>query len=80
LKSVPADPNNQDFSLPDVLEISLDEFEDTYDTWVMWRATERRFLPTALRRQPEPLMSNILYLDSIFEKMVNQVMERYKEQ
>jgi hypothetical protein len=77
---VPRDPNNPDFFLPDELEISFEDFEETYDVWVKWRATDRRFLPTELRRQPEPLMSNILYLDSIFEKMVGQVMERYKEQ
>lgn len=57
----------------------MEEFDDAYHTWVLWRATERRFLPTDLRRQPEPLMSNIIYLDSIFEKMVDQVMEQYKE-
>lgn len=77
---MPRDPNNPDFFLPDELEISFEDFEETYDVWVKWRATDRRFLPTELRRQPEPLMSNILYLDSIFEKMVGQVMERYKEQ
>lgn len=80
MKSVPRNPNDPDFYLPDELEISYDEFEDCYGTWVKWRATGQRFLPTDLRRQPEPLMSNILYLDSIFEKMVNQVMEQYKEQ
>jgi len=80
LRSVPKNPDRQDFYLPDELDISLDDFKEAYDVWVKWRATDRRFLPTDLRRQPEPLMSNILYLDSIFEKMVGQVMERYKEQ
>jgi len=76
---VPRDPNNPDYYLPDELEISFEDFEEVYDTWVKWRATGQRFLPTELRRQPEPLMSNILYLDSIFEKMVGQVMEQHKE-
>jgi len=68
-----------DNSLPEIMSISLDEFEDAYPTWLQWRATDRRFLPTDLRRQPEPLMSNILYIDSIFEKMVAQVLDRYRE-
>jgi len=52
---------------------------DVYPTWILWRATERKFLPTDLRKQPEGLMEKIVYLDGLFENMVGQVMEQYKE-
>jgi hypothetical protein len=58
----------------------LRRFEDAYPTWVQWRATEKKFLPTELRKQPGTLMDDILYIDSIFDNMVGQRMEQYKKQ
>ena len=79
MRSLPGDPRHPDFSIPDELSIDLDEFHDAYHVWVLWRATGRRFLPTELRKQPEPLISTIIYLDSIFDRMADQVMEQYRE-
>ena len=56
--------------------MSEEEFEHVYPVWLQWRATEKRFLPTELRRQPQQTMDGILYLDSLFEKMVEQQNQR----
>lgn len=53
-------------------------FERVYPVWLQWVATDRKFLPTDLRRQPQVIMDGILQLDSIFEKMVAQQRERAK--
>lgn len=58
--------------------MSEEEFERVYPVWVLWRATDRRFLPTDLLKQPQALMDAILELDGHFERMVNQVEERRK--
>jgi hypothetical protein len=79
LRSVPGDPSRPEYFLPDELELDYETFLDVYETWVLWRATERRFLPTELRKQPDRLMEHLLYLDHIFENMAGQVMEQYKE-
>jgi len=71
-----------DYSLPelDEIEISLEEFREAYPTWLQWRQTDKRFLPTELRKQPQPLFDNILYMDTLMEKIIGQAMERIREQ
>jgi hypothetical protein len=67
--------------IPDILNISLEEFNRIFPDWVKWRATDRRFLPYAggLRDQPTRVMDGLLYLDSIFQKMLNQYFEQMKK-
>jgi hypothetical protein len=61
-----------DTYIPEILDITLEEFEIVYPVWILWRATDMKFLPSQLIREPQELTDNILYLDNIFEKMVNQ--------
>jgi len=56
--------------------MSIKEFEDVYPTWLQWRATEKKFLPTELRRQPQRLLDGVLYIDSLFEKITAQITEQ----
>lgn len=74
---VPSEKPN--YSVPALLDISAEEFGDAYDMWLKWRATEKRFLPTELRRQPQPLFDNMIYIDMLFERMLGQQIERMKE-
>jgi len=71
-----------DFSLPglDDFEISLEEFREAYPTWLQWRQTDRRFLPTELRKQPQPLFDTILYIDMLMEKIIGQAQERIRQE
>lgn len=39
----------------------------SYDIWVLWRATDRRFLPSQLMQEDESLLSDMLLLDSAYE-------------
>jgi len=69
-----------DYSLPDTMNITLDEFNEIYPTWILWVATNRRFLPTELRKQPQEDMDKLLYLDMLAQKIEGQMLERIKEQ
>lgn len=62
--------------IPESLEMSLEDFNEIYPQWIMYRATG--FLPVAggLRDQPQRVMDGLLYIDSVFEKMCNQVQEQ----
>ena len=43
-----------------------------YDIWVLWRATDRRFLPSQLLNEPAALLQDMLTLDGIYERMQEQ--------
>jgi len=58
------------------MSLSLADFNKYFPTWLQWRATSRRFLPTELRGQPQKLLDGLLYIDGIFEKMVRQIEEQ----
>jgi len=66
--------------VPEFHAITLERFREIKNTWLQWRALERRFLPTELRKQPDTLLADILYVDSVFDAMVGQRMEQYKTQ
>ena len=58
--------------LPDMVDMTLEQFNTIYPQWLRWRATDKRFLPVrgGLRDQPTFLMDGLLFLDSIFENLV----------
>lgn len=78
MKSAPS--KNPDYSLPEIIDLTYDEFIEAYPTWLQWRQTDRKFLPTELRKQPQPLFDNILYIDSLMEKIIGQFYERMKKE
>jgi len=41
----------------------------SWDLWVLWRSTDRRFLPSQLMQEDYNLLSDMIQLDSVFEKM-----------
>ena len=73
MRSFPS--SKSDSFVPPVLDITEEDFHEVYPDWVRWRATARRFLPTELRKQPETLMDKLLYIDSVYEAMLNQFMQ-----
>ena len=40
---------------------------NAYDIWTLWRATDRRFLPSQIMAEPEALLSDMITLDSVYE-------------
>lgn len=53
--------------LPPVIRLS--DPDRSYDIWTLWRATDRRFLPSQLMNEPEGLLMDMLTLDGIYEKI-----------
>jgi len=62
-----------------MLEISLERFEKAYPTWIIYRAFDRKIPPTEIRKQPDTLLEDILYIDSVFDPMVGQRLEEYRK-
>jgi len=75
-----APKKDPDFSLPDFLDISLEEFVDVYPDWLRWVALDRRYPPTVIRQQPRDLLDKFIYLDSLLEKMTGDFYERQRKQ
>jgi hypothetical protein len=80
MRSLPGDPAHPNYFVPMLHPISLERFYEIKDTWVLWRSLDRNFLPTEIRKQPDTLLNDILYIDSVFEAMVGQRMEQYRKQ
>lgn len=78
MKSAPKD--NPDYSLPEILDITIDEFIDVYPDWQLWQATEKKFLLTELRKQPRDKMEKIIYLDSLLEKLSGEFYDRKRKE
>jgi hypothetical protein len=53
-------------SLPDV---DIPDLETTLDVWRLWRATDRRFLPSQLRAEPALLLRNVLMIDAMYRRL-----------
>lgn len=65
-----------DNAIPAELNITYDRMMEVYPMWLLWRATDRRFLPTELRKQPQDLLNDIIYIDLLMEKIVGQQLEK----
>ena len=67
LRSAPK--KDPDYSLPEYLDISLDEFIEYYPDWLQWVALDRRYPPTVIRQQPRKMLDAFIYMDMLLEKM-----------
>ena len=75
-----APKKNPDYSLPEFLDISLDEFADAYPDWLRWLALDRRYPPTVIRQQPRKLLDTFIYLDMLVEKMSGDFYEKLRKE
>lgn len=73
-KSTPV--KHPDTTLPEILDISLEEFVDYYPDWVMWRALDKRYTPTQIRQQPRRLLQVFIYFEMMLEKMSEEIREQ----
>jgi hypothetical protein len=80
MKSLPSDPAHPNYFVPEFHPITLERFHEIKNTWLQWRTLDRKFLPTELRKQPDTLLNDILYIDGVFDAMVGQRMEQYRKQ
>jgi hypothetical protein len=58
--------------LPPVITLN---HPSAYDVWVIWRALDRRFLPSQILDEPEDLLTDMITLDSVY----NAIQERTKK-
>ena len=68
--------------LPDMVDISQNQLDRIWDTWLMWLGTDRRFLPAVggLEDQPIETMTLLFRLDALYNKITMAVMaEKQKE-
>jgi hypothetical protein len=66
---------NQAEDLPDVVGLSQVEIDRYYPLWLLWRATEKKFLPSQLMIEPGEPLSVMLELDSYFDRIARQKMD-----
>jgi hypothetical protein len=50
--------------LPPVITLNHPQ---AYDVWVLWRATDRRFLPSQLLQENDALLMDMITLDGAYE-------------
>ena len=53
--------------------------EENWELWTNWVATDRKFLPSVLAKEPERPLAVILELDGIYEKIVEQIRKQKQE-
>ena len=60
--------------LPDYLE-DAESLLGAWETWLAWRAGERKFLPYGggLLEQPEGLMQSLWRLDDLYDRVQHQI-------
>lgn len=73
---------NPSHSLPEIFNISKADFDKAFPHWAEYRALNGKHLPYqgGFLDQPDQLMNNILEIDSIFEKMVQQLFSQWRSQ
>jgi len=52
--------------LPGIIELRNPE---AYEIWVLWRALDRRFLPSQIMAEPQSWLDDMLTLDGIYETL-----------
>lgn len=73
-----AESPNKD--LPDTIDISRTDLELFYPIWLLWRATEKHFLPSQLMKEPAQPLAVLLELDSYFDRIADQTREQEEEE
>ena len=58
-----------------MVNLTKAEIDYYWDTWVLWVATGRKFLPSQLRDEPHQPLSVLLEIDDIYERIVEQLRE-----
>lgn len=70
------------YSLPETFNISKERFDRAFPYWTNYRALGGKHLPYrgGFLEQPDMLMDDILEIDSVFEKMVQQIFKQWRDQ
>jgi len=58
--------------LPDEVDLSEKEIVSNWQLWLMWRALDKKFLPSELLKQDFRQLTILLTLDNLLEIMIEQ--------
>jgi hypothetical protein len=72
--------NTEDDSLPETLNLTKSDLETYWNIWTLWRATDRKFLPSQLMVEPERPLRVMLELDSAYTMIERQEAKRKSKQ
>jgi len=72
--------NSENEDLPDVLNLTRDDLDFYWDIWTLWRATDRKFLPSQLMNEPERPLRVMLELDGAYSLIERQIIKQKSEQ
>jgi hypothetical protein len=53
-------------TLPGIIQLHNPE---AYEIWTLWRALDRRFLPSQIMAEPQSWLDDMLTLDGIYETL-----------
>lgn len=53
-------------TLPPVVALN---YPESFDVWVLWRALDRRFLPSQIIAEPVAMLEDMLTLDGLYEAL-----------
>lgn len=59
--------------LPDTLELTSEELDAFWEVWTLWRATDRRFLPSQLLAEPRRPLLVMIELDGAYALIERQL-------
>jgi hypothetical protein len=68
--------SGEDEELPDELNLSQEDLDTYWNIWALWRATDRRFLPSQLMAEPERPLLVMLELDGAYAMIERQEAKR----
>jgi len=63
---------NTSADLPDEVDLSEKEIVSNWQLWLMWRALDKKFLPSELLKQDFRQLTILLTLDNLLEIMIEQ--------
>lgn len=71
--------NGKSEDLPETLELTAEELENFWEIWTLWRATDRRFLPSQLLAEPQRPLLVMIELDGVYALIERQIAKQEKE-
>ena len=71
--------NGKSEDLPDTLELTEEELRTFWEIWTLWRATDRRFLPSQLLAEPRRPLLAMVELDGAYAIIERQLAKQEKE-
>lgn len=65
--------------LPDTVDLTTSDLELYWKLWTLWRATDRRFLPSQLLNEPERPLHVMIELDGVYSLIERQVIKQSED-